>query len=165
MAFFSSRERILADFHDPGLSFYRPAGISRARTAVGTDIPVQGLSACISHNKPPPISQGPFHRTVAGRRLPCFYLFWLPTNEIINEWQVGPHSGARFLTETFFASGSWAVKLLPANPGQREGHFLNLKGKHRGLIMSSGHLPLISWFWKLFHRRLWAQLKISCPVL
>jgi len=91
---FSPRERILADFHDPVLlSFHRPAGIIRARTAAGSDIPMQGLSAWISHNKPPPISQGPLHRTVAGQRLPPSYLFWLPTKEIINEWQAGPHSG------------------------------------------------------------------------
>lgn len=43
----------------PSAAFHRLAGNNRARTAAGTDIPWQGLSACISHNKPPPITQGP----------------------------------------------------------------------------------------------------------
>lgn len=43
----------------PSTAFQRLAGNNGARTAAGTDIPWQGLSACISHNKPPPITQGP----------------------------------------------------------------------------------------------------------
>lgn len=93
------------------------------------------------------------------------FLSLLVANKRNYKWVAGRTAFWRgFVTETL-SSGSWAVKLLPANPRHREDHFLYLKGKHRGLIMSSGDLSLISSSWKLFLRRLGAQLKMSRPVL
>lgn len=140
---FSSRQRILTDLHDPALlsrGWLETTGLARPQALTSRG---KGYQLALVTTNLLPSHRALCLGAVAGWRLLHSYLLWLATKEIINEWQAGPNSGGVFVMETL-SSGTSAVKPHPTNPRHRKGHFLNLKGKHKSLMMSSGGFLLVS---------------------